>query len=222
MPDKNIFIVSSTINTHIGLIDPHTRYLETIGTIESIRQQVQNSIIILIDNSIQNLPADIENHLASLADIYLYIGNRRACIDFNKAGVRSAGEAYIMLVAIDLIKTHVKYDIHRIFKLSGRYKLSKDFDIFEYHDEKYVNRYCFKTNNSKDDTCYHTRLWSFCHTLTEETRYSIQRALQDIFQKNVNIEDALYSTIDPNKVVMKDKVSCEGQLALWNDTYVIE
>jgi hypothetical protein len=48
----NVYVVTSTIVTGIGHIDPQTRFYETIETIKSIRKQDKNSYVLLIDLSL--------------------------------------------------------------------------------------------------------------------------------------------------------------------------
>lgn len=222
MPNKTVFIISSTINTNIGYYDPQTRFYETIETIKSIKSYADDSMIILIDNSLVRLSNDLEELIQKMVDYYLYIGDRKLCIEINKSGVRSAGEAYIILVAFDLIKNFIKCDIDRIFKMSGRYKLIDKFNLSEYSDVIYKYKYCFRKNDSDNDTCYHTRLWSFCYSLFDEVEDNIKTVFSMIYKNQINIEDALYLIIDKNKVIMKDKVYCEGRPALWDNIHITE
>lgn len=218
MPNRNLFIISSSINSNIGNVDPRTRFLETIETIDSVRDRASGSIILLIDNSIQRLSEDLEDIVRSRVDFYIYIGNRKPCIEFNRNGVRSAGEAYILLVAIDFIQRNLKDPIDRVFKLSGRYRLTSEFDISEYDDERYRGRYCFRV----DDVCLHTRLWSFCSTLIKEVKRTIQDSLVTIFNQQINIEEALFIHIDKKLLINKEKIHCEGKPALWSGIHITE
>jgi hypothetical protein len=222
MPSRNIFVVSSTINANIGYVNHRERFMETIQTIESIRRHAKDSLILLVDNSTLRLDKNLENMIERMADFYLYVGDRKPAIEFNKNGVRSAGEAYLFLVALDFIEKNIQEDLHRVFKISGRYKLTKDFDVTEYDEEKYKGMYCFRENDSDEDVCLHTRLWSFCYTLRSDVKDTIQKCFRTIFEKQINIEEALFLHIEKSKLIMKEKIHCEGRPALWDNVHITE
>ena len=221
MPSRNVFVISSTINANIGYVNHRDRFRETLETIESIRRYSKDSLILLIDNSTLRLESNLESIIQRTADFYLYIGDRKPAIEFNKNGVRSAGEAYLFLVALDFIEKNIE-DVHRVFKISGRYKLTKEFDIAEYQDERYKGMYCFRKNDSKEDVCLHTRLWSFCYTLKSDVKSTIQKCFKTIFDKQINIEEALFLHVEKSKLVMKEKIHCEGRPALWDNIHITE
>jgi hypothetical protein len=222
MLSDHMFVITSTVNTQIGYYDSQTRFNQTLNSIRSIRTHAPNSGIVLIDNS--SVPLDVAQYqtIHQMVDHFVYVGDRRICKEINKQGVRSAGEAYMLLVAFDLIKTLDSYTIKRIFKLSGRYTLSAQFRIAEYDVSAYDEKYCFRQNDSESHLCYHTRLWSFSYSMLAETVHVIQTALLMIFKNNMNIEDALFSLIDKNQVILKDKIHCQGHPALWNGIHITE
>lgn len=222
MENRNIFIITSTINTNIGNIHSGTRFEETVKTINSIRTKDRNAIILLIDNSTIRIDTRFEEYIASMVDFYLYIGDRSICREFNKAGIRSAGEAYILLVAIEIIRTKITGNINRIFKLSGRYNLTNEFDISEYAGDLYKGKYCFRQNDSQDDKCYHTRLWSFCYSLIDEATILIHNSLKMIFKNQINIEECFFTLIDKEMITLKEKIHCEGFPALWHNVHISE
>ena len=222
MLSKNVFVVSSTINANIGYISNQDRFRETLQTIESIRRYAKDSIILLVDNSTLRLDSNLESILTRMVDFYLYIGDRKPAIEFNKNGVRSAGEAYLFLVALDFIENSIKEDVHRVFKISGRYRLTEDFDVTEYDQERYKGTYCFRENDSDKDVCLHTRLWSFCYTLKSDAKNTIQQCFKTIFDKQINIEEALFIHIDKKLLIMNKKIHCEGRPALWNNIHITE
>jgi hypothetical protein len=222
MPSRNVFVISSTINANIGYVNPRDRFRETLETIESIRRYSKDSLILLIDNSTLRLESNLESIIQKTADFYLYVGDRKLAIEFNKNGVRSAGEAYLFLVALDFIEKNIKEDIYRVFKISGRYKLTEEFDITEYQEERYKGMYCFRKNGSEEDVCLHTRLWSFCYTLKSDVKSTIQKCFKTIFDKQINIEEALFLHVEKSKLIMKEKIHCEGRPALWNNVHITE
>lgn len=218
----NIYIVTSTVITGIGYVDPQKRFFETIETIASIRRADKNSYIILIDNSTVRMSPNDEKILEDIVDNYLYVGDRKQCIEYNKNGVRSAGEAFILLIAFDLIKITITREVNRIFKVSGRYKLTDGFDISEYNEDQYKGKYCFKareiTERHPDGNCFfHTRLWSFCYSLLDDAILLIRNSMRTVLEQEMHIEKAIFMHINRNILIEKDVIHCEGTLALWDE-----
>jgi hypothetical protein len=211
MLKHNVFIVTSTINTNIGVINSNIRYLQTLDTIKSIRKRVLNSFIILVDNSSFPFTNQQEENLSQNVDKFLFIGDRKQCIEFNKIGLRSAGECYMLLTAINIVKK-LQLDINRIFKLTARYKLSDQFSINEYNDMK--GKYCFRPLQEIENFSYHTRLWSFCYSIINDCEDMLRKSMMTINQDSINIEEAMFKNIDTNAVINKQVIHCEGALAL--------
>ena len=213
---NNVFIVSSTIHTPFGLIHPVDRYKQTLETIESIRNKVKDSFIILVDNSTERIPDEQEKYLASLCDVYLYVGDRRDIIKLNKDGVKGAGEAYNLMVAFDYIEKHLKPK--RIYKISGRYKLSDNFDL-AFH-ESLVGKFCFMKRGHHPGDYYpffHARFYSMCGTILEDAKKLISEAWRTFMEKkDITIEQAIYINMDFDKLIEVDVIGAEGFIAPWN------
>jgi hypothetical protein len=212
---NNVFIVTSTINTDLGLIPVEERVDQTFATIASVRKHVDDAIIILVDNSSTALPSAIYNELATLVDLFLDIGSRSICRHFNKFGIKGAGESYNILVALDVLR-QMNVTPARIFKISGRYCLSETFDITVYHNMQ--GKFCFKTRDqdSGGNTFLHSRMWSACGSLLDEMQSLTSRAFDTHLMENITIEQALYKNIDKDKLLELDVIHCEGYIAPWN------
>lgn len=214
-----LFILTSTINTPHGLIDPEIRFQQTLNSIKSIRDKVSNSIILFVENSTE-LPPQIENVISNLVDHYIYIGKRRDIIQLNRNGVKGGGEAYMLLVAFDYIKTH-NIKPKRIFKLSARYRLSNEFDISPYNDMD--DNYLFKTRDKHDyqkDYFLHTRMWSFGYSLLDETIEMISKSFGTLFTDDITIEECIYKHINKSKLSEINRIYCEGYIAPWNELII--
>jgi len=212
---NNIFIITSTINTQIGLISVEDRYQQTIITIDSIKQKDKNAIIILIDNSSLPLSSEQLTILSDSVNYFLDIGDRTPCKLFNKNGVKGAGEAYMLLVGLDLIK---KLNLlpKRVFKISGRYKLTDTFDISFYTD--IYGKYIFKTRttNEYNVTSLHTRLWSVCGSELADMKDLIAKSFYRHIVDNTTIEEAMFLNIDKTKLLEVEQIHCEGLIAPWS------
>jgi hypothetical protein len=212
---NNVFIITSTINTPFGLISVEGRYQQTIDTIDSIKQQDKNAVIILIDNSTVPLSDAQYNILTANVTYFLDIGNRTPCKLLNKDGVKGAGEAYMLLVGLDLIK---KMNLlpKRVFKISGRYKLSNTFSIAFYNDT--YGKYVFKTRttNEYETISLHARLWSACGSELTDMKELIAKSFYQHIVDNTTIEEAMFKNIDKTKLLEVEQIHCEGLIAPWN------
>lgn len=212
---NNVFIITSTINTYLGLISVEDRYKQTLITIDSIKQKDNNAVIILIDNSTVPLSDEQYNTLASNATYFLDIGNRTPCKLFNKDGVKGAGEAYMLLVGLDLIKI-LNLLPKRVFKISGRYKLSNTFSIAFYNDT--YGKYVFKTRTTNEygAISLHARLWSVCGSELTDMKDLIAKSFYQHIIDNTTIEEAMFKNIDKTKLLEVEQIHCEGLIAPWN------
>jgi hypothetical protein len=213
---NNLFIVTSTIVTNHGMISSQDRFLQTIETIESIRKNDKNSKIFLIDNS--EIPEEIKKILSDKVDMFMGIGQRNATKIFNINQMKGAGELYMLLVAIDfLMSNNLKFK--RIFKLSGRYKLSDNFDMRFYDD--LGEKFCFKTREKdyNNNFFFHTRMWSVDGNLIEDMKEIIQKSFKmhiSNLDKNLTIENCIYKNMNFSKLVEVGTIYCEGYIAPWN------
>jgi hypothetical protein len=213
--EHNVFIITSTINTHLGLISPKDRFEQTVDTINSIKEKDKTSIIILIDNSSFFLESFQYQYLKTNVNYFIDIGQRKQSLVFNQNGIKGAGELYMLLLGLNIIKEK-QIKTKRLFKISGRYKLNKDFDILEYEDLH--AKYCFKKvdKDEMNENFLHTRFWSFCGSLIDETTEMIKRSIQTHLSENITIEKAIYKNIDLKKLKEFDILHCEGYIAPWN------
>ncbi|MGA1048181.1 MAG: hypothetical protein ACO3UU_09235 [Minisyncoccia bacterium] len=212
---NNVFIITSTINTTYGLIPVEDRYQQTLSTINSIRKKDNHAVIILIDNSTSPLIEEKYKTLSTNVTYFLDIGDRSPCKLLNKSGVKGAGEAYMLLVGLDLIK-EADLEPKRIFKISGRYILRDTFDINYYSDKQ--NKYVFKerTINEYGATSLHTRLWSSCGMLIEDMKELVSKSFCQHIIDNTTIEETMFKNIDKNKLLEVEQIHCEGLIAPWN------
>lgn len=213
---NNVFFISSTVVTPFGMINPIDRYNQTLETIQSIREKVKDSYIVLVENSTERIPEEQEKYLASLCDVYLYVGDRRDIMKLNGDGVKGAGEAYNTMVALDYIEKHL--NPKRIYKISGRYKLSNTFDLALH--ESLVGKFCFMTRGHHPGDYYpffHARFYSVCGTLIEDYKKLIGNAWKNFMEKqDITIEQAIYINMDFDKLVEVEVIGAEGYIAPWN------
>ena len=219
---RNVFLITSAINTPLGLIHPNDRFLQTVDQLVMIKQHDPESIIILVDNSPTPIPNDRVSQLSELSEYFVYTGNRSYPKMFNNAGVIGASEAYMMLVGIDLIEQE-KISVKRLFKMSGRRRFSESFDITIYNDARFYKKYVFKTRgeytHSPGVKYLHTRFWSVCGSLVSNTTELVAKSLQDIMNNHMLIEQAIYQNIDKSLLLELDQLEVEGNMTFWNTLY---
>lgn len=213
------FLVTSTINSNGVIVDSDKRLQETIKTIDSIHNKVDNVKIIFIDNSIEPLTEEQIELIKPKVDIFHTLDHTLVSLFFNKIYSKGMGEIYLMY---ELIKLMERNDLvgKRIFKLSGRYNLADSFDITQYENTELHNKYVcrinewdvFKNNEFSERVFYfETRLWSFCSSLLDEYKSS----LLNIFHYMVtveqgNIEKSYLKLIDHDKIVVFKPIHVEG------------
>ena len=219
---RNVFLITSAINTALGLINPIERFLQTIEQVQSIKQIDPESLIILIDNSLYPLDADQTERILGLVDYFIYIGWRSHAKEFNNLGIIGASEAYMMLVGLDLVKQQ-KIPAKRLFKMSGRRKFSKEFDIATYDSIEFYKKYVFKKREEYSHNLgvyfLHTRFWSLCGTLIDNAVILLSNSLRTIIQDKRLIEQAIYENIDKNLLSELDQLGIEGNMTFWNNSY---
>ena len=180
----NTFIINSTINTIEGFsnYDIQERAKQTYETIDSIQDKVPDAKIILVDNSYKRLPEAMRFVLTYHTDLFIDIDNETTRDStYHSYRKRGRGEMYQIMKALKEAREKELIG-DRVFKISGRYKLSDSFNIHDY--DNMIGKYVFKKREQslKKYTEYYlpTRLWSFCGTLMDETEIMVERIWLDI------------------------------------------
>jgi len=223
MNDFYTFVITSTINTDHGKFSPPERFNQTLETIESIRTKVPNSVIVFADNSLHHMPEDVVSLLKSKVNLYIdYKHNLFSKFingDIQSAMHKGVGEMMIFEQVMFAIRENNLIG-KRIFKISGRYRLSDTFDITQYDNVDYVGKYIFKPVTwaySKDNFAnvehrvfLETRLWSFCGSLFNEYEQLIQECFNYMLVHSENLEVTNHTIIPHDKVIQLNEMNVEG------------
>lgn len=224
MNDFYTFIVTSTLNTVHGVIDPQDRFNQTIESLESIRRHVPNSRIIFSDNSTVPLTTEQIEFFKTKADYVRTVDHNLFTLVANQYGYyKGPAEIYMMREVLDFIERENLIG-KRIFKLSGRYKISDTFDIKEYDQSNKINRYCFRINpwDVSDDNWktrrtiihFEGRLWSFCSSLYKQFKIELLPKILDcMLYNNLSMEQAFFYCIPHDKVFELNWAHVEGYTA---------
>jgi hypothetical protein len=216
------FIISSCLNAKVGQIDHESRFQQTLKTISSIKNKVTESIIIFVDSS----PTPIEDYKISTikgqVDHFVVLSNHSRALEMSEHGLKTPGEAYNMIVALDIIRTFNPENVKRIFKITGRAELTDDFHIEDYENENLKGKYVFKNRNkswmSPALELIDTRFWSFDYELLEEVADLMIKVYNEFFSTNWDIEHLILKIINKDKLVekkilgLKCQVSSDGRI----------
>lgn len=233
MTMKHWFLITSAINIEYGVFDIEKRFSQTISTIASIRKYCKDSKIVLLDSSASALTEEQSGILQNICDIvvdystheFVQFAHRTQDIDTLKYPC----ELFVLgsfLNQQDCIKEE-----DRIYKISGRYFLNKNFnsDLHLAAKSKLVFGQKFKSCSYYDektgssfpsiaDYQYRTRLYSFCGSLLEYMKgkykemFDFTLGLYDSGGFS-DVEHIMYKFLDHTKVVEIKPIGVSGAFA---------
>lgn len=219
---KTIFLITSAFIPRIGVFTPEERLKQTFETIQSIRNKVPNSFIILSDISIKPLD-ETYNEIISKVDLFINLSKVDLLMQLTFAGLKSPSECVMTHLVMNYLQSNSKLleGVDRIFKITGRMQLDEGFNINEY--ENLTGKYVFKNRVSSwmespiyDAThVFDTRLYSFCISLLNYHSEALQKVF--LLLDKLDLEHAFFVVLDKSKVVEFERVYCRGQTALNGD-----
>ncbi len=223
LPNKNLFIVTSALNTGIGIIDPETRFKQTLDGLMNLREKCPNDIILFADGSPNMVKGEYVEQIGKLVNINAFFGADGPVHQFASTGRKSEAEVAMLYYALIEFKQNPDFakmlsSVKRIFKYSARSTLNDNFDISKY--DGLFGKYVFKKaipswmdeNRKRDvtDHLYITRFYSFCPSLLDNYLNTIQPILNNIQQHGIDTEHAHYLCIDRRHAVEFDTLGVEG------------
>ena len=211
IPDKNLFIVTSSIKPVIGsfIIGPLTddqRFSQTISSLKSIRKVVPDAIIVFADVSIRNLSALEKESIAGLCDAYIDLSEQPVVRHFSENEQKSVAENALMFFTLHTLKqNNLLKNVKRIFKFSARTELEDSFDISEY--DNLFGKYVFKTRiptwreQKEPSHLLITRMWSMCPSLVDDYLGVISKNLE-VCNQGLDTEHAHFMNIKKDIVYL--------------------
>jgi hypothetical protein len=222
-------MVTSAINTKFGVYDSDTRLEQTLETVASIRRYVPDARIILVECGAIPLTDAQETALKAQVDEIISYNDdedvQAIFVSDNWDVVKNTTEVMCFKRALQHC---VDYDlfngIERVFKMSGRYRLNKNFDLAQYvmtpHSivttHKHVSQ--FPHHVTLVEYQYMSRLWSWPAAIT-------QRIIDEVYDAGLNymaerlsqggycdIEHMLYKFLPADLVLEVHKVGLEGNI----------
>jgi hypothetical protein len=216
IPDKNLFIISSSLKPAMGVFTDEQRFAQTIATLKSVRSKVPDAIIIFSDVSVRPV-SDLEREIiAGLCNGYIDLSQQTDIINLSFNQRKSEAENVMLFYTLQTLKqNNLLKDVKRIFKFSSRSELEDSFDITEYDGlfGKYVFKKAIPTwmqGNSPSHLLI-TRLFSFCPSLVDNYLSVIQKNMPLLGQ--IDTEHAHWVNIPKEYLVEFDKINCWGWIA---------
>jgi hypothetical protein len=217
--DFYTMMIVSTIHSTYGTFDPATRFQHTLECIDSVHRKIPGCKILLIDNSNTPIPAEWRRIIESKVAVFHQMEHNLFSLNANFYKLKSPSEVNMMYKAFQLLEEHDLVG-KRIFKISGRYRITDGFDIRLYDDPRFQGKYSFPISQvaSTYDNWQTKRvvMWvqtgliSFCPTLLHEFRDMMNGVMRFLHENESCIEEALFQFIPHGKVIPLELAHVEG------------
>jgi hypothetical protein len=201
---NHLFLVTSALNTSFGLYDADQRLLQTLTTIESIRERVPNAKIAIFESSGNPISSEVLDTLTNNSD---WVANMSQDPTINYIHgatdnwdiVKNACEMMAFKAGINMLETQNAFDgIDRVHKLSGRYILNDDFDLSIYETypdkiiltQKYMSQF---TSGVSIPYQYVSRLWSWPRLHHPVVKDFYEKAISEL---DIRMKNNMYADIE--------------------------
>jgi hypothetical protein len=222
IPNKDLFIITSSIKPVIGVFTAEQRFNQTLETLDNVHKMLPEAIIMLVDCSVHPLTDEEKSILGPRCHVFLDLSTEPSVSHFSKSGMKSHAENAMLFTVLMGLKQHPQLagllpTVRRIFKLSARSILDKEFDISHY--ENLFGKFVFKKRISTwmneprpgEDNLFITRMFSFCPSLIDTYLTTIQQNMGLL--DHLDTEHAHFVNIPQKYLVEFDTIYCSGILA---------
>jgi hypothetical protein len=222
-----IFVVTSALAANQGVLEPQARFAQTLRTIQSIRDHARGAFILLVDSSPAPLSSRVVDEIRANVDIAVFLNglNPGLHLSRNLGGFwktsdysKTLAETYSLIHAIYLIRVISSGKFNkRIFKISGRYFLSSNFNLSLYESTDLSGKYVFKKRMRSwivgENGYFNTRLWSFCTTTIDQTLGILNSIFLCSIDSSLDAEHAYFRRLPGGSVHEVDTIHVAGQIA---------
>ena len=189
-------LITSAANAKFSKYTPEERVVQTLKTIESVKQYIPNAVICMTECSIPEVDATTKDKLSSQVDYFINLSKDPNVNWINsniqhQDTVKNLTELVVVSKFFKLAKQHDWFaDCDRIFKVSGRYWLTDKFDITRYQQPDAKGKYVVSKK----------MLSQFSKEVTDQSLqymlrvYSLDSVLLDDFIDRLNQMIALMQT----------------------------
>jgi hypothetical protein len=227
--NKSLFVVSSAIYSNHGVYDTKERLLQTIETCKSIHSRVDSCDIILLDGGTSDLSDEEKDELNPYINEFYSYADTENVKELQKSKnwdiVKNMIEIMIFGEYFEENKQSIQKDYNRVFKVSGRYNLTNDFD-YQYHlsaKNQIVIRGLYTSQFPPQVTGnvtlqYMSRLWSFDSSIINYISAVYKNMFDHMNDRlksggYIDIEHLLYHHLDCRHTKVVSKIGIEGNIA---------
>jgi hypothetical protein len=232
---KFLFLVGSALNhfqgEHFSFFSKEQRFLQTLDTIQSIKEKVPDAYICIYEGSETPIDEEYRKKFLELSDLFVecyddfimqqVYQNLHNSPDRFVYG-KSMLECRCIQITLNTIQEkNIFNDIRRVFKITSRYKLNEEFNIDDYKTNFLTNKYVMKYFNYKerffdDENLYAnlygckgnvvTGLWSFDRFLFNDVQDLLTKSFSYMeqaiqFTAGIDIEHSFYHFLDKDKIL---------------------
>lgn len=236
---NNVVLLTSAIYTNYGVYSTEDRIEQTIKTVESVKKYLPKAYIIFIDNSKEIIKEDNSPELKILLNsIQYYIDNSiDSDIKYFHKNVSNYDIGKNAMEAIGLFKgflhimnspdlSHLVKNSNRIFKLSGRYQITDNFNLRNFDNLSTEGKYIFKKaqpswipeEHTGVNSQLQTRFWAFDPQLFLPTIHMYKSIIENMINtfnqgKYIDNEHSMSKFIPKDKLIELDIVGVCGNIA---------
>lgn len=233
---SNIFLVTSAIHGPGGMsgqLSSDQRIMQTVNTAISIRKHIPDAKIYLLEGGIMSLNMQIRQMFLmhyddildySMSEFIQFAHKKRDANQQEITVIKGPCESFMLRETCKILTTTPQ---DRIFKISGRYQLSDEFNL-QFHNVpgKYVFKakeeclqwYKNKTKLNYSPYQYKTRLYSFCGSMRDMAIVNydkIMNGILNLYSQNeyIDLEHMTYLTINPSAIHEIPTIGLVGSFA---------
>jgi len=227
LKSNGLFVVSSAIHTKHGVYNAEERLDQLIKTCESIRERTTCDIVV-VDGGEKFLSVEEQTKLHPVVSHFYSYYDTPLVKEMQEIKVQDVVKNVIEVFMFgSFFHSEIAKIKHyaRVFKMSGRYTLTNDFD-YNYHINQrnhIVIRGPYTSQFTPEMTGgvrlqYMSRLWSFDAALIDymsEVYKCMLRNMIDTVNGGgyIDIEHSLFKFLDPKLVINPEKIGVIGNLA---------
>jgi hypothetical protein len=218
---KNLFLINHALAVNqLSVFDTQTRFEQTLGTLDSIDRFCPGSLKIIFDSSPLPVEQGYINALAARGAIFRSYGDIPTVKMFSERGRRSEAETISFMHCLDWV-TKSGFRGGRVYKLSGRYELTKDFvpemeifkDFFVFSSALPSWMSPVLQEKSGVSKLYRLRLWHMDYTLLPAFKETLPKILKDCIQFGIDVEHSYYKHLSSMDVMEIPVIGVHGFVA---------
>lgn len=230
--NRYAWLITSAVNTKFGIYNAAQRLQQTLNTIASIKHRVPTAKIFLLEMSAIKLTDSQRDSLTAVVDNIIDFTSDPSVVGLyhcteNWDVVKNVTEVMCFSKALQHLHSDTNQfsDIQRIFKISGRYELTDNFDIAYYDQYKLQSQIIVNSSRPSQfpytttlvERQFMSRLWSWPTVLTTEIINVYDRGLVYMGERlaasgYVDIEHMLYKFLDHAKITEQPIIGIRGNI----------